>query len=38
MYCEIFKSLLIITFFCFSQANCNYCLIKEQCGKMPCEW
>ena len=31
-------AMAIIKQFCFKQANCDVCPMKNECGKIPCEW
>lgn len=38
MALELVKALLTIVKVCIDNSDCNDCLIKEFCGKIPSEW
>jgi hypothetical protein len=37
MTLELLRALFTIARFCEGQSNCEQCVLKELCGKMPCE-
>ena len=38
MTLDVLKALAIILEFCLEQDSCKDCLMRDFCGKMPCEW
>ena len=38
MTLQVLEALAIIVKFCQSQDNCDACILRAFCGKMPCEW
>lgn len=35
---EVLKALLTLLRYCLKQDSCKTCAMREQCGKMPCEF
>lgn len=37
MTLELLRALFVIADFCKQQPNCKECVLREVCGRMPCE-
>lgn len=38
MSLELVKALLLISRYCISNENCKTCVLRDICGKQPCNW
>jgi hypothetical protein len=38
MSMEIVKALLVLSRYCLNHENCKTCVLREFCGKQPCNW
>lgn len=38
MTIEVLRALVLLADFCYEQADCRTCPMRDYCRKMPCEW